>query len=86
MENGRKCTSKYRGVCKRLNETKYRVSITIDGMQIFLGSSKNEFQAAYAYNLAAIRYYGENARLNDIEPQEDVIIDFNKIDAKINKT
>lgn len=56
--------SKYKGVCTF--ESRWRASITVDYKTIHLGLFPTEIQAARAYNEAAIRYFGEFARLNDI--------------------
>ena len=47
----------YRSICARI---KFR------GKRIYLGVYKTETEAAKAYNEAAIKYFGEFARLNEI--------------------
>ena len=49
-------SSKYRGVCKRTREKtpRFEVNITINKVAKYLGSFKNELDAAKAFNKAAI--------------------------------
>ena len=75
MHNRRKTKSKtssrFIGV---LYEKRYRcwvAKIWHKGKVIWLGSFKNEIEAARAYDRAAIKYHGEFARLNF--PREDYI-------------
>lgn len=58
----------YKGVIvdKRILEKKYRGQITHNYKCIKLGYFKTPEEAAQAYNEAAIKYFGEFARLNDI--------------------
>ncbi len=44
----------------------YRATITINGKTIYLGTFYYIKQAANAYNLAAKKYHGEFANLNQI--------------------
>jgi len=62
----RKCSSKYKGVCWSKNHGKWVSRIIVDNKQIFLGYFDDEVLAAMAYNEAAIKYYGDFARLNEI--------------------
>lgn len=58
-------TSGYKGVSLDKRCQKYRVRITdIDGEEIFLGYFEDRVEAARAYDMTAIRYYGEFAVLN----------------------
>ncbi len=61
--------SGYKGV--RLERRKWRARIQFDGKQISLGNFETPEEAAYAYNEAAKRYYGEFARLNILHEQGD---------------
>jgi len=60
------CSSKYKGVSKQKGRNTYNAEIRHYGEKIYLGSFRNEVDAALAYNYAAIRYQGEYARLNII--------------------
>ena len=64
MSNRKPCgTSKYLGVY--IYRSKYiQVKITINGRSTYLGSSKNEEDAARIYDKAALKYHGEFANLN----------------------
>jgi len=49
---------------------KYQVYITNNSKQLYLGTFPTKKEAAIAYNNAAIKYFGEFARLNDITDEE----------------
>jgi hypothetical protein len=59
-------TSKYLGVCKKINKRsiKWRANIRINGKQTSLGFFDTEQQAAIAYDNAAKIHFGEFAYLN----------------------
>lgn len=57
-------TSKYLGVWKEGN--RFRSEICVDGKRKYIGSFKNEHDAAIAYNQHAQLHYGEFANLNVI--------------------
>lgn len=57
-------TSGYKGVTKSGN--KWGSSIKHEGRHIHLGNFENKIDAALAYNKAAINYFGEFARINDL--------------------
>lgn len=57
-------TSKYKGVSFDTQTQKWRATITANRNMINLGRFPNEIDAAQAYNLAAVQYHGEFARLN----------------------
>lgn len=59
-------TSLYKGVTKRGDN--YIAQVSIDGASVNLGMFSSEEAAGWAYNHKAIEYFGEFARLNDIEP------------------
>jgi hypothetical protein len=69
-------SSAYKGVY--IHKRKYKdkeyssfvAGITLNFKRLYLGSFKNEIDAAIAYNEAAIKYHGEFANLNII-PEEN---------------
>lgn len=60
-----KTSSKYIGVY--LNNGRWVARIMHDNKTIYLGGFFLEDDAANSYNIAALKYFGENARLNIIE-------------------
>lgn len=56
--------SEYKGVTK--HQKNFRAHIYVNRKGIYLGYFKNEIDAARAYNVAAIKHFGEFAKLNDI--------------------
>lgn len=58
-------TSKYRGVYWNVQMQKYRASIQCV-KPIHLGYFDNQVNAAIAYNIAANKYFGEFAKINNI--------------------
>jgi hypothetical protein len=59
-----KTSSQYKGVCLCPEKTHWYANIKHKGNKIWLGSFKNEIDAAKAYDRAAIKYFGKFARLN----------------------
>lgn len=59
-------SSQYKGVFWNKLVGKWAASIKVDQNKINLGVFQLESDAANAYNLAAIEYFGEFARINDI--------------------
>lgn len=59
-------TSGYKGVVYHKRDKRYQCSIKINGKRIHLGYFKTAIEAAKAYNEAAIKYFGEFARLNKL--------------------
>ncbi len=59
-------TSGYKGVYWNKQDRKWRANIRCDGRIIHLGYFVNSEDAARAYNDAAIKYFGEFAKLNEI--------------------
>jgi hypothetical protein len=59
-------TSGYKGVNWNIEKQKWRANITVDYKTIFLGYFDKKEHAAQAYNVAALKYFGEFAFLNEI--------------------
>jgi hypothetical protein len=59
-------TSGFTGVNFAKRERKWRVSITVNSRNIYIGFFENEVDAARAYNEAAVKHHGQFARLNVI--------------------
>ena len=53
----------FKGVFKRPNG-KFASAIRVNGKLIWLGTFETEEDAAHAYDIAAIKYFGEFAYLN----------------------
>jgi Phage integrase, N-terminal SAM-like domain/AP2 domain len=62
----------YRGVRFRWN--KFEASIGHDGKSIYLGRFESREDAARAYNVAALKYHGEFAILNELDDVSNVIV------------
>jgi len=58
-------TSGYKGVYR--SGKKWRAQIGSYGKSIYLGSFMDKVSAAKAYNLAAVKYFGEFARINILQ-------------------
>lgn len=59
--------SKYKGVTWDERHKSFRATIVVDGQSIGLGYYKDEKEAAENYNRFAKMYFGDFARLNEIE-------------------
>ena len=60
-------SSIYKGVvCVKKCKNSWIACITHMKNKMYLGSFKTEIEAAMAYNVAAVKFYGEYARLNII--------------------
>ena len=59
-------TSKYKGVRFDKKHKKWISAIGFNSRPIQIGRFASEDEAAKAYNLAAVKYYGEFARLNQL--------------------
>lgn len=66
----RKATSicGYKGVSWEKGIRRWRAKIFVDGKRISLGCYGDAIDAALAYNDAAVFYFGEYAKLNEIKP------------------
>lgn len=63
-----KTSSKYKGVWyDRRRKRPWRAEIEVRGRRKRLGTFDTEEEAALAYNRAALEYFGEFARLNQVE-------------------
>ena len=58
-------TSVYKGVSFDKSRNKYASSIMVNRKTVHLGRFETEDQAAIAYNIAAVKYFGRFARPND---------------------
>lgn len=57
-------SSKYKGVWPQPKSKRWRANITVNYKRIHLGYFEVEEDAARAYDAAAVKYFGEFARLN----------------------
>jgi hypothetical protein len=69
----RKGSSPYKGVHWTKCFRRWDSQITFSGTRIHVGSFKTDREAAIAYNIAALKYHGEFARLNDIQGPETAL-------------
>ncbi len=60
------CSSKFKGVSWFKRDKKWRCRIHVNDKEKHLGLFESEKEAALAYNEAALRYFGNFAKLNDI--------------------
>jgi hypothetical protein len=56
----------YKGVSWDSHHKKWRVAITVNKKMVSIGRFLSEHDAALAYNKAAIKHFGEFAKLNEI--------------------
>lgn len=63
---GKKCNSKSKYIGINYSRGKWWVRIRIDNIRKNLGGHDSEIKAAKAYNVAALKYYGESACLNKL--------------------
>ncbi len=59
-------TSKYKGVSLYSRTGKWTAQLTLNYKVIYLGCFDDEKKAALAYDNAALKYFGEFARLNNV--------------------
>lgn len=60
-----------RGVSYDKKNRKWEVRITVNGKQRYVGRFRHPLEAAAAYDAAAIKYHGDNARLNNLDHLRD---------------
>lgn len=66
-KKGKSKYSRFLGVTFDPRCGSYKAQIMVDGNAIYLGSTKNERDAAILYNKAAKRHFGKYATLNVVE-------------------
>lgn len=66
-KRSKKASSEYKGVHFGKREQKWVAQIGFNGKRKCLGYFDSEFEAASAYNEAAVKLHGEYARLNDLK-------------------
>jgi hypothetical protein len=59
-------TSRFKGVSWASTKNRWLANIHIDGRTRYLGRYQDETEAARAYNAAALKAWGDFARLNDV--------------------
>lgn len=59
-------TVKYKGVSFKKRENTFQASISLNYKYIHIGSFRSAEDAARAYNVAAKKYFGEHACLNEV--------------------
>lgn len=64
---GKPVSSKYKGVSWFKRDKKWKANITVNKKSIYLGMYESEFEAAAAYNRAALKFFGEFACLNQLD-------------------
>lgn len=60
-------TTGYKGVSYNKRRNNYMATIRVNGNKKYLGSYTNPKDAAVAYNLAAVKYFGEFAYINEVK-------------------
>lgn len=60
-------SSRFKGVSWHAKDKRWRAQIAVNGTRVHLGQFTDEREAAFAYNKAAVLYFGEFARLNQLE-------------------
>lgn len=60
-------SSQYKGVCWNKKTSKWRAQLSSSRQRVFVGEFTSELDAAHAYDAAALKYFGEFARINTYE-------------------
>jgi len=63
---GKRNKSGYKGVSWHKSTQKWRATLLLGGKQHYLGIFDDKLEAARAYNVEALKCFGEFARINDI--------------------
>lgn len=58
--------SGYKGVCLDVRTNRWQTKIRVDKKDLSIGTFATKEEAALAYNRAALEFYGEYARLNNV--------------------
>lgn len=66
LANSRSKGNLYKGVSYDARRNRFKAQIKVNYKAVFLGRFVKEEDAAKAYNVAALRYYGEFALLNEV--------------------
>lgn len=66
-------SSKYKGVSFDKSREKWAAKIQINRKYKYLGRYETELEAAQAYNVAAVRHFGEYAKINDLSDNELIL-------------
>lgn len=69
-KNRKKSSSAYRGVSYIKSDKKWRAGIEVNGKAMNLGNYDKEWEAALAYNKAALKYFGDLAYQNTVVKRE----------------
>lgn len=69
LQNSKIKTGKYKGVSWHKSSNKWLAKIGGTNSRIHIGLFSSKEEAALAYNEAALKYYGEFARLNEIHAE-----------------
>lgn len=66
----RRSSSNYKGVSWHKTKLKWVAFIGFNGKDVYLGTFIEEVDAARAYNVAALKYYGGRASLNQVPDEK----------------
>lgn len=86
IQNSRLKTGKYKGVSFSKRRNNYESYINLSDKKVTLGSFRSDVAAACAYDFAAVKYFGDYARLNFPCGQPLTIDEVNKLRGRQGKT